>query len=173
MFESRDRILMAVFPSRQKSTITTQAGHLAAESTGHGDHGEPEHSFGERYADALANEQLARNLTNFQRSWRDSRATVIADVDFDALRARLKAAKTDAIDNLDRYLDQFIAQARAAGTTVHLAADAEEATAIIQRIAAAHDVSLVAKSKSMVSEEIELNHQFADAGIEVVETDLG
>jgi len=163
---------MAVIPSHDKDT-PTETGQVAAESTGHGDHGEPEHSFAERYADALANEQLSRNLTNFQRSWRDSRATVIADVDFDALRARLKAAKTEAIDNLDRYLDQFIGQAEAAGTTVHLAADADEATAIVRRIAAAHGVNLVAKSKSMVSEEIDLNHRFADEGIEVVETDLG
>jgi len=32
---------------------------------------------------------------------------------------------------------------------------------------------LVAKSKSMVSEEIELNHVLEKEGIEVIETDLG
>ena len=176
MIHHRDNNHNGVGPSRdvtEAGSVIAAPGHLAAESTDRGDHGEPEHPFGERYADALANRQLARNLTNFQRSWRGSRDTVMADVDFDALRARLKVAKTDAIDHLDRYLDQFIERVQAAGTTVHLAADADEAAAIIRRIAAEHDVTLVAKSKSMVSEEIELNHRFADEGIEVVETDLG
>jgi len=151
----------------------TSPGHEAADSAGAADHGEPEHDFADRYADVLANGQLARNLTNFQRSWRASRSTVMEDIDFETLRTRMKAAKTEAIDNLDHYLDQFVGKVRAAGTTVHFAADADEATAIIREIAERHQVTLVAKSKSMVSEEIELNHHFADAGIEVVETDLG
>jgi len=170
--DARDCILMAVSPSHDKDT-PTKPGHVAAESTDRGDHGEPEHSFRKRYVDALATEQLSPNLTAFQQSWRESRATIMADVDFETLRQRLKSAKTDAIDHLDQYLDQFIERVEAAGTTVHLAADADEATGIIHRIAVQHDVILVAKSKSMVSEEIELNGRFADEGIEVVETDLG
>ncbi|MBA3379167.1 MAG: LUD domain-containing protein [Chloroflexia bacterium] len=137
------------------------------------DHGHDDRPFGERYNDAIGNAQLSRNLTNFQQSWKGSRAEVMEDIDFDILRHDLKAAKTEAIDNLDQYLDQFVVQIEAAGTTVHFAADAGEATAIIHRIAVRHDVKLVAKSKSMVSEEIELNQRFAEDGIEVVETDLG
>jgi len=137
------------------------------------DHGHDDRPFGERYRDAIGNAQLSRNLTNFQRSWKTSRADVMEGIDFDFLRDSLKAAKTEAIDNLDRYLDQFVAQIEAAGTTVHMAADAAEATAIIHEIAVRHGVRQVAKSKSMVSEEIELNQRFAEDGIEVVETDLG
>ncbi|MDQ3541576.1 MAG: LUD domain-containing protein, partial [Chloroflexota bacterium] len=164
---------MIASQSPHSSTAVDEPGHRAADSSDDGDHGEPEHGFTDRYADALANEQLARNLTNFQQSWRTSRAGVMEDIDFETLRTRMKAAKTEAIDNIDHYLDQFVEKIRAAGTTVHFAADADEATAIIRGIAERHDVTLVAKSKSMVSEEIELNHHFADAGIEVVETDLG
>ena len=36
-----------------------------------------------------------------------------------------------------------------------------------------HNVKSVVKSKSMVSEEMELNHALADAGIRAIETDLG
>lgn len=129
--------------------------------------------FGDRYRDAVDNAQLARNLTNFQRSWGASRAEVMADIDFDTLRHALKAAKSKTIDNIDHYLEQFAERARAAGTIVHFAADADEATAIVHRIAVGHGVRLIAKSKSMVSEEIELNQKFAEDGIEVVETDLG
>jgi iron-sulfur cluster protein len=164
---------MATQHTPHSTTTVDEPGHVAADSSSHGDHGEPEHSFAERYADVLANGQLARNLTNFQQSWRASRSSIMEDVDFETLRTRMKEAKTEAIDNLDRYLDQFVEKIQAAGTTVHFAADADEATAIIREIAERHDVKLVAKSKSMVSEEIEINHHFADVGIEVVETDLG
>lgn len=130
-------------------------------------------SFEALYEQALADSQLSDNLTRFQQSWRDSRDDQMAAVDFPDLRASMKAAKTDAIDNLDHYLDQFIAAAEAAGTTVHLAADANDATRIIRDIARKNGVEVVAKSKSMVSEEIELNHTLIDDGVEVVETDLG
>jgi iron-sulfur cluster protein len=95
------------------------------------------------------------------------------DIEFERLQQAMKAAKTEAIDNLDQYLDQFIAEAEAAGTVVHLARDAAEANRIIAGISQARGVAVVAKSKSMVSEETELNHHLANLGMEVVETDLG
>src|SRR5690606_8209616 len=119
------------------------------------------------------NQRLAVSLTNFQQSWRHDRATVMEDIAFERLRGEMKAAKTEAIDNLDHYLDQFIAEAEASGTVVHLARDANEANRIIAGIAQARQVEVVAKSKSMVSEETELNHHLANLGMEVVETDLG
>ncbi len=130
-------------------------------------------SFEALYEQALADSQLSDNLTRFQQSWRASRDDQMAAVDFPDLRASMKAAKTEAIDHLDEYLDQFIAAAEAAGSIVHLAADADEANRIIRDIARDNGVKVVAKSKSMVSEEIELNHVLIDDGMEVVETDLG
>ena len=49
----------------------------------------------------------------------------------------------------------------------------DEANRIIRDIARENGVQVVAKSKSMVSEETELNHVLIDDGVEVVETDLG
>ena len=43
----------------------------------------------------------------------------------------------------------------------------------VQTAESATYANLIAKSKSMVSEEIELNHALEKEGIEVVETDLG
>jgi L-lactate dehydrogenase complex protein LldF len=111
-------------------------------------HAAPEPSFGERFTDAMENPRLATSLTNFQTSWRADRSRVMEDIDFIDLRALMKEAKTDAIDNLDAYLDQFAKAAEAAGTHIHYAADADEATRIIGEIAVKHDVKLVAKSKS-------------------------
>ncbi|MEX2598699.1 MAG: LutB/LldF family L-lactate oxidation iron-sulfur protein, partial [Dehalococcoidia bacterium] len=62
---------------------------------------------------------------------------------------------------------------RKAGGHVHFADNAEQANRIVLDIAKQHDVKTVIKSKSMVSEEIEVNHALEAAGIEAVETDLG
>src|SRR5690606_24631144 len=56
---------------------------------------------------------------------------------------------------------------------VHYAEDADAANRIVLEICRKHGATLIAKSKSMVSEEIELNHRLADEGISVIETDMG
>ena len=56
---------------------------------------------------------------------------------------------------------------------VHWAETAEEANRIVLQIAQEHNVKTVVKAKSMVSEEMELNHAFASAGDSRPETDLG
>ena len=59
------------------------------------------------------------------------------------------------------------------GGIVHFAADGAEAKKIIIEIAARANCKSCIKSKSMVSEEIDLVPALEAAGIEVVETDLG
>ena len=92
-------------------------------------------------------------------------------------RQQAHAIRADVIEHLDQYLDQFIANAQSNGVTIHRAKNASEAIQIVLSIIAAdgqpHSQKLVAKSKSMVSEEIELNHALEAKGIKVVETDLG
>ncbi len=89
------------------------------------------------------------------------------------LRDRSRAIRLHALSHLDRLLAHFADQMTAAGGIVHFASDAAEANDIVRRILAESGSRLVAKSKSMVSEEIELNRHLEAAGIEVVETDLG
>ena len=57
--------------------------------------------------------------------------------------------------------------------TSHWASDAAEAVAIVRDLVRAHDARIVAKGKSMASEEIHLNEVLEADGREVVETDLG
>src|SRR6185436_803935 len=59
------------------------------------------------------------------------------------------------------------------GGQVHFANDSAEATKIALEIAQKRGAKLVGKSKSMVSEEVHLNHVFEEHGIECLETDLG
>jgi L-lactate dehydrogenase complex protein LldF len=93
--------------------------------------------------------------------------------DVEALRDRAHAIRMTAIDDLDGHLGRFVAAFEAAGGHAHFCATAEEAQATVARICTAADAKLVAKGKSMLSEEIELNATLEAAGIEVVETDLG
>src|SRR3954467_13970769 len=129
--------------------------------------------FDERLGRALENPRLRDNLTAFQQGWRAARDRAADEIDFATLQSRMKRAKSAVTTNLEEYLEEFRLAAEAAGATVHTASDAAVANRIILEIARRHDVSLIAKSKSMVSEEIGFNHVAEDAGFRVVETDLG
>lgn len=93
--------------------------------------------------------------------------------DGEAVRDQLKAVRSATIANLGFYLEQFERNAQAAGAIVHWARDGAEATAIVTAIAREHGVELAAKSKSMATEEIQLNQALMADGVRVVETDLG
>ena len=93
-------------------------------------------------------------------------------------RQRAHAARAEVVTHLDEYLAQFMAKVRANGIQVHLAKDAAEAVQLVLSISEAQRKPgalglLFAKAKSMLSEEIGLNHALEAAGHRVVETDLG
>ncbi|MGA2616922.1 MAG: lactate utilization protein B [Thermoguttaceae bacterium] len=81
--------------------------------------------------------------------------------------------KKYTIANLDRLLVEFERTVTARGAEVLYAADAAEANRLVLEIARRHQVRSVVKSKSMVTEEMDLNHVLEEAGIRAVETDLG
>jgi L-lactate dehydrogenase complex protein LldF len=141
--------------------------------------------FLERYQRAVVDGQLRTNLLNFQRSWRTTRETVfkrLADEapalgaaypDFDAARRHLVEAKNSSLQQHQAVLQTFVERATAAGAQVHNAATAAQAREVILTLLRDRGVRLLAKGKSMVAEEIFLNHHLEDAGLRVVETDLG
>jgi L-lactate dehydrogenase complex protein LldF len=129
--------------------------------------------FDQRLSRALENPRLRQNLSAFQQGWRAARDHAADEIDFPTLQSRMKRAKSAVTANLEAYLEKFRLAAEEAGVTVHTASDAEAANHIILEIARRRNVSLIAKSKSMVSEEIGFNHVAEDAGFRVVETDLG
>jgi len=89
------------------------------------------------------------------------------------LRKRAVMIKSHTLDNLDHYLEQFASNVEHSGGRVCWAHDAEEANRYICDLARTRGVRLAVKSKSMMSEEIDLNHALAMAGVEAVETDFG
>jgi L-lactate dehydrogenase complex protein LldF len=110
---------------------------------------------------------------NAERSAVHNREVTDAIPYFQDWRETAHQIKTYAIANLDKLLVEFEQKIAARGATVLWAKDAAEANEHVLRIAREHNVKSVVKSKSMVSEEMELNHVLTDAGIKPVETDLG
>jgi L-lactate dehydrogenase complex protein LldF len=77
------------------------------------------------------------------------------------------------IENMDVYLTRLEEKVEQAGGHVHWAETAEDARQIVLQIARKNNVKTAVKSKSMATEEIELNHALEAAGIQAIETDLG
>jgi len=93
--------------------------------------------------------------------------------DPEACREEARHARAAAVARLDVYLDQFAREASARGCTIHWAETAADARRIITGIARERGIRLAVKSKSMATEEIELNDALGEAGVRVLETDLG
>ncbi|MGO4539951.1 LutB/LldF family L-lactate oxidation iron-sulfur protein [Paenibacillus sp. 2TAB19] len=88
-------------------------------------------------------------------------------------RERGKQIRLHTIAHLDYYLNLFVNNARANGVHVHFANTTEEAVKLTLDIAEHANAKSVVKSKSMVTEELHLNHALESIGVEAIETDLG
>ena len=122
----------------------------------------------------LENAHFQKNMRRFGRGFAEKRAAAVAELDiFEDLREAGKTIRNRGLEHLDAYLIKFEEMATARGTIVHWAETAQDVNRIVIEIARANGVKKVVKSKSMVSEESELNHALADVGIQAIETDLG
>lgn len=92
---------------------------------------------------------------------------------FEPLRQRARELKTEVMNHLDYYLAQFADNVERQRGVVHWARTGEEACAIVKEIVRKAGAQQVVKSKSMLGEEIELNHSLEADGIDAIETDLG
>ena len=93
--------------------------------------------------------------------------------EWEQLRETASNIKKHTITHLDEYLEQFASNAEKNGVIVHWAKDAEEFNATVLAILKEHGVKKMVKSKSMLTEECEMNPYLEQHGIDVVETDLG
>lgn len=131
--------------------------------------------FRERIRSAIGDDDLQAALDGNAAKRVQGRMNALATLpDWRERRRRAHALREDVIEHLDDYLETFAAKAEKNGIRVHAAADAAEAIGIVREIAGeSFDGKLFAKSKSMVSEEIELNQALQQGGAQVIETDLG
>src|SRR6266705_4552225 len=123
---------------------------------------------------ALEDPILQGALKNATTLFIDRRADAITSVpDWEGLRQRARQVKEHTINNLDYYLEQVVEKVEALGGKVFWARTGDDVSRYIIELARARGVKSVVKSKSMATEEIELNHALEAAGVRPVETDLG
>ncbi len=88
-------------------------------------------------------------------------------------KKRASYIKGMVVAHLADYLEEFEKNAQKNGIQVIWARNGDEAITEINKILKENEARLLVKSKSMISEEIELNEHLEKTGIEPVETDLG
>jgi L-lactate dehydrogenase complex protein LldF len=91
----------------------------------------------------------------------------------EALRERARSIKEATLQRLDFYLGQLADSVERLGGRVHWAATGGEACETVLRLCRDRGVRMAVKSKSMATEEIDLNEALERAGVTPVETDLG
>ena len=123
---------------------------------------------------ALGDVRLQQAHEVVYNGFHNARIAAAADTEnWEAQRDLGKAIKDHTIANLDYYLDMLATNVEKNGGKVYFARDAADANSYVRDIAQRNGVETVIKSKSMVSEEMGLNHVLEVDGLEVVETDLG
>lgn len=131
-------------------------------------------SFYRRTEDALNDQRLRGALRRVTDRIKDSRESGLGRLgDPDVWRDQARAIRAHTVARLDHYVDQFASAVEARGGHIYFAETAADAVRYVADVASARGVKRAVKSKSMISEEIELNQHLEGAGIRVVETDLG
>ncbi len=130
--------------------------------------------FKENAIKAIKNESLRKNLNRAIQHTLSKRIEVVSELsDWEQLRQTAHDIKKHTIENLAYYLELFESKATENGIKVLWAKDTNEARNFVLEIAQKSKAKLCVKSKSMVTEEIELREFLEKNGIETIETDLG
>ena len=130
-------------------------------------------NFAQNVTEALAQPDLKMIIRRTTDKAEAKRSDAIANFpEFEKARAQGQKVKDHTIKYMDHYLAEFEKNAKAQGTIVHWASNAEEASKIVLDICREHKAKKVTRSKSMLGEEIGLTHAFDNSDMERIETDL-
>ena len=133
-------------------------------------------AFEQKIHEALADTRLQQAVYTATGRLKDSRLAVIAPhvlPDYQELRAHAHLLKRHTVDHLDHYLEKFQRNVESRGGQVVFCKDGAEVTDFVLALAKKRGARLIVKSKSMTTEEIDLNEHLEHHGLESVETDLG
>ena len=115
---------------------------------------------------ALANPNLQDSLAKLKVGFSERRRQAVERLpEFEALRDAARDIKNHTLANLDFYLEEFERKVTALGGQVHWAPTAEDARRIITELCQSVGARTIAKSKSMISEEIGINDHLEALGI--------
>ncbi len=132
-----------------------------------------ERPFKERVNDALSNDFKVKAIQKAQDVFFAKRKALVEQVpEWEEFREEAAQIRDHVLKNLDYYINQFAENAEKAGAHVYFAKDADEANGYVMDIVRAKNAKMVVKGKTMMSEEIDMNHVLLDAGVDVNETDL-
>jgi len=130
--------------------------------------------FAENVRKALDDPHLQGVLENAACRFTGARAAAFERFpEGESLRDVARQIKEKTLNGLDHYLHQLSDSISRRGGTIHWAANGAEARRIVLELARRYEARLIVKSKSMTTEEIDLNEALEGAELEIVETDLG
>jgi L-lactate dehydrogenase complex protein LldF len=127
-----------------------------------------------RVEDALKKDDVRAHFRKAMDTLMTNRKGQFPDEDeLQRLRYQAMAIRANALGKLPELLEQLEEKLTANGVQVHWAQTTDEANNIVLDIMNKHGAKSVIKGKSMVSEEMGLNHFLEEKGIEALESDLG
>jgi L-lactate dehydrogenase complex protein LldF len=130
--------------------------------------------FKQRSLTAVSNTHLRKSFRGAMDFLMAKRAAQFPDLEaFERQRTLAEQIRQYSLAHLPDLLEQLERKLTENGIQVHWAENAADANRIIISIAERHAGKLMVKGKSMVSEEIELNHAMHAVGIEALESDMG
>ena len=130
--------------------------------------------FQQRVTKELDNQFMRRAVSSAQERFQTRRLQQAEELGhWEEWRSHGEEIRKHVLANLDYYLYQLSENVAKRGGHVFFAQTAQEATDYIQSIAKKKNAAKIVKSKSMVTEEINLNTALEALGCEVIETDLG
>ena len=131
-------------------------------------------AFKKHVNEELTNEVMRQAVVMAQERIGANRQKMVDELGhWEEWRDQAKEIRNHVLANLDAYLYQLSEKVTSNGGHVYFAETAEDANRYIQQLAQQNNVRKVVKSKSMVTEEIGLNHVLEADGIKVIESDLG
>ena len=95
------------------------------------------------------------------------------EVNWEEYKKKAEAVREACLNRLPELIKKFSEEATKAGAHVYQVEKPKEALETVEKILQKTRAKLVVKSKSMVSEEIQLNSFLEKKGYKVIETDLG
>lgn len=130
--------------------------------------------FNERIESGINNAFMRGAVTSAQERLRTRRLDAAEELgNWEEWRSHGEEIRQHVLENLDFYLFQLSENVAKRGGHVFFAETAEDASQYIHEVIEKKNAKKIVKSKSMVTEEINLNACLENAGCEVIETDLG
>ncbi|NIO49203.1 MAG: hypothetical protein GTN73_07185 [Candidatus Aminicenantes bacterium] len=122
---------------------------------------------------ALQNENLKKALEKASLHHFKKFNATKNEIPWEDYKEKAKVIREECIKQLPQLIKKFTKEATKAGAQVYEASAPHDALSLIEKILRQKQAKLIVKSKSMVSEEIQLNSFLQKKGYKIVETDLG